>query len=83
MNALATVTRVAPVDPALSSRLRRAVRQGEFWLRERDGLIIEAHEAGASLREIAAVAGLSHVGVKKIIDRRDEIVRNKRLPADA
>lgn len=37
---------------------------------ERDRLIIEAHQAGATLREIAAAAGITHVAVHKIIKNR-------------
>lgn len=66
----ATVASVA-LEKHLSSRLARSAKQEQFWLRERDGLIREAHRAGASLREIAALVGLSHVGVKKIIERED------------
>jgi lambda repressor-like predicted transcriptional regulator len=36
---------------------------------KRDKLIREMHTDGWSLREIAEAAGLSHGGVKKIIDR--------------
>lgn len=36
---------------------------------ERDNWIRHAYELGYSLREIADAAGLSHMGVKKIIDR--------------
>jgi hypothetical protein len=36
---------------------------------ERDAWICGASEAGYSLREIAEAAGLSHGGVKKIIER--------------
>ncbi len=36
---------------------------------ERDAWIGRAHDAGYSLREIADAAGLSHAGVKKIIER--------------
>ena len=39
----------------------------------RNQAIVEAHEGGMSLRAIAQAAGMSHMGVKKIIDRaRDE-----------
>jgi len=34
---------------------------------ERDRLIVEAHKAGASLREIEKVAGITYGGVLKII----------------
>lgn len=37
---------------------------------ERNAWICQAYEAGYSLREIAQVAGLSHAGVKKIIENQ-------------
>lgn len=37
--------------------------------RERDAQIIEAHQAGDSLREIGRITGLSHPAVKKIVDK--------------
>lgn len=76
MNAVATVTPM-PIDPALAKRVRAVAQAAEKKRQERDELILAAHAAGASLREIGDLVGLSHVGVKKIIDRKDEIVRNK------
>lgn len=38
---------------------------------KRDAAIREAHRAGASLRDIAAESGLSHMTVKRIIERAD------------
>lgn len=61
------------LERTLARRLARSAQQEQFWLRERDTLIREAHAAGASLREIAALVGLSHVGVKKIVERVDHV----------
>ena len=36
----------------------------------RDRAIVEAHDAGMSLRAIADAVGMSHMGVKRIIDRQ-------------
>jgi len=36
---------------------------------KRDAAIREAHRAGASLRDIAAESGLSHMTVKRITER--------------
>ncbi len=38
---------------------------------KRDAAIREAHRAGASLRELADASGISHMTVKRIIERRD------------
>lgn len=56
-----------PIDQALAKRVRSVAQAAEKKREQRDQLIFEAHEAGASLREIAALAGLSHVGVMKIV----------------
>lgn len=37
--------------------------------RQRDAAIVAAHQAGHSLRAIAKAAGLTHPGVKKIVER--------------
>lgn len=61
-----------PVPPDIAKRLRRTTSRllaASAIELERNRLIIEAHEAGASLREIAKEAGLTHVAVKRIIDR--------------
>lgn len=39
---------------------------------ERDSLIVELRARGMSLRAIAALAGLTHVGVLRILDRQEE-----------
>lgn len=68
MVATATVPPVA-LDPDLAKRLRRAGERVDADLVERDKLIARAYFAGASLREIGEAVGISHVGVKKILDR--------------
>lgn len=62
---------LVPMPPDLGEQLRRAARQADESRVERDRLIREAHEAGASLREIErAIDGrVTHVGVKRIIER--------------
>lgn len=64
---LTTVPQV--LDPELAKRLERVVLRLQQLEGERDQLILEARDAGASLREIAAHAGMSHVGIKKLIGR--------------
>lgn len=60
------------LDPRLARALGNAGRKTEEWKTRRDALIREAHEAGASLREIAAAVGLSNPGVLRVIRRDDE-----------
>lgn len=57
------------MDPALARRLAAVVRRLTELEAERDQLILQAREEGASLREIAALAGMTHVGIKKLIGR--------------
>ncbi len=61
----------AMLDPKLARSIRRAADQASTATLERDRLIVEASRAGASLREIAEHAGISHVAVMKIIRRDD------------
>jgi hypothetical protein len=49
--------------------VRYAARSAHVAASKRDAAIREAHRAGASLREIAAEGGLSHMSVKRIIER--------------
>ncbi len=67
MSAIPTVPGL-PVDPELSRRLKRNTTTLARAKDERDSLILEAHDAGASLREIGALVGLSHIGVRRIIN---------------
>lgn len=57
------------VDPALQRRLDRVIAEINKLTDERDQLVIQAREDGASLREIAAHAGMTHTGVKKLLGR--------------
>jgi lambda repressor-like predicted transcriptional regulator len=45
-------------------------REVQRAIANRDRAICKMHDEGASLREIAKAAGMSHGGVRKIIDRR-------------
>ena len=51
--------------------VRYAARSADTATSKRDAAIREAHRAGASLRDIAAESGLSHMTVKRIIGRAD------------
>ena len=61
------------VDDTTSTKLlklvRYASRNADVATSKRDAAIREAHRAGASLREIAAEGGLSHMSVKRIVER--------------
>lgn len=60
------------MDAAVRRELRRAARAVTRSREQRDAAILAAHEAGATLREIAGAVGLSHPGVLKIIQRHKE-----------
>jgi DNA-binding NarL/FixJ family response regulator len=49
--------------------VRYAARNAGTARSKRDAAIREAHRAGASLRDIATESGLSHMTVKRIIER--------------
>jgi hypothetical protein len=59
-----------PVQPDLARKLAAVAAAAVKSTAERDRLIVEAYQAGGSLREIARLAGLSHPGVLRIV-RRD------------
>lgn len=61
------------LDPDLARRLTQAGRKLEDWRTRRDDLIREAARGGATLREIAAATGMSHVGVLSIVRRGGEL----------
>lgn len=65
---VATVPAV-PLPEELQKRLAAVGRAQRFIDKNRDALIVEAAEAGGSLREIAELVGLSHTGVRKIVNR--------------
>lgn len=52
--------------------VRYAARTAGVATSKRDAAIREAHRAGASLRDIAAESGISHMSVKRIIERRSD-----------
>lgn len=49
--------------------VRYAAENAAVATTKRDAAIREAHRAGASLREIAAESGISHMSVKRIVER--------------
>jgi lambda repressor-like predicted transcriptional regulator len=51
--------------------VRYASHNADVATSKRDAAIREAHRAGASLREIATESGISHMSLKRIIERSD------------
>jgi DNA-binding NarL/FixJ family response regulator len=49
--------------------VRYAAKNADVATSKRDAAIREAHHAGASLRDIARECEISHMSVKRIIDR--------------
>lgn len=66
---MSVLTTVPAVEPERRRRLVQAGRKAIHFTKERDKEIARAFLAGASLREIGEAVGLSHTGVRKIIDR--------------
>jgi len=58
-----------PLDPQLARDLAAAAKRLDEWRTKRDDLIWDAHEKGASLREIAARVGMSNPGVLSVLRR--------------
>lgn len=58
-----------PIDQDLAKQLARSRDQIDKAQHARDELILLAFAQGASLREIADVAGITHTGVKKLVER--------------
>ena len=65
-------TRTDDTQTNLLKLVRYAARSADVACTKRDAAIREAHRAGASLRDIAAESGLSHMTVKRIVERATE-----------
>lgn len=52
--------------------VRYAAENADVASSKRDGAIREAHRAGSSLRDIADASGISHMTVKRIVERSTE-----------
>lgn len=68
------------VEAERRARLEKIARRTNELTRQRDKEIASAFLSGASLREIADAVGLSHTGVKKIIDRTTIVGVKKQIP---
>lgn len=53
----------------LQKLVRYATKSADVATSKRDAAIREAHRAGASLRDIANESEISHMSVKRIIER--------------
>ena len=49
--------------------VRYASKNAHVATSKRDAAIREAHRAGASLRELADASGVSHMTIKRIVER--------------
>jgi DNA-binding NarL/FixJ family response regulator len=57
---------------SLLKLVRYAADNADVANSKRDAAIREAHRAGSSLRDIAEASGISHMTVKRIIERAAE-----------
>lgn len=68
MPTVTTTVPAVPIERDLAKKLERTAKRLAESKAQRDELIREAHAGGASLREIAALVNLSHVGVRRILN---------------
>lgn len=54
-----------------AKQLAKSAQKHREWAEKRDDLIAKARQEGGSLREIAALADLSHTAVAKIVARKE------------
>lgn len=59
------------VRPDLAREITRAARQQRAFLARRDALIVQALNEGGGVREVAALAELTHPTVLNISKRED------------
>ena len=69
---MATTTKPESKQENLLKLVRYAAENADVASSKRDAAIREAHRAGSSLREIAEVSGISHMTVKRIVERSAE-----------
>ncbi len=61
------------ISPGAARALKRLADQAQAAIDKRDTAIIEAKQAGASLRELEAATGINHVTVMRMIEKRDRM----------
>lgn len=69
---MATTTKPESKQENLLKLVRYAAENVDVASSKRDATIREAHRAGSSLREIAEASGISHMTVKRIVERTAE-----------
>jgi len=69
---MATTTKPVSKQENLLKLVRYAAENADVASSKRDAAIREAHRAGSSLREIAEASGISHMTVKRIVERTAE-----------
>jgi DNA-binding NarL/FixJ family response regulator len=69
---MTTTTKPESKQENLLKLVRYAAENADVASSKRDAAIREAHRAGSSLREIAEVSGISHMTVKRIVERTAE-----------
>lgn len=69
---MTTTTKTEPTQTNLLKLVRYAAENADVASSKRDAAIREAHRAGSSLREIADASGISHMTVKRIVERSAE-----------
>ena len=69
---MATTTKPESKQENHLKLVRYAAENADVASSKRDAAIREAHRAGASLREIAQASGISHMTVKRIVERTAE-----------
>ena len=62
-------TRTDDTQTNLLKLVRYAAYKAGVATSKRDAAIREAHRAGASLRDIATESGMSHMTIKRIVER--------------
>ncbi|MDE0803057.1 MAG: helix-turn-helix domain-containing protein [Acidimicrobiales bacterium] len=69
---MATTTKTESTQANLLKLVRYAADNADAASSKRDAAIREAHRAGSSLREIAEASGISHMTVKRVVERTTE-----------
>ena len=69
---MTTTTTTDSKQTNLLKLVRYAADNADVASSKRDAAIREAHRAGSSLRDIAEASGISHMTVKRIVERTTE-----------